>query len=56
MIRDLVKELRIFERNKVPLEIKVFSIATYIQASSIRRTAKPFQRFIQFLTQLSGSG
>ncbi len=27
MIRDLVKELRIFERNKVPEEIKILGIA-----------------------------
>ncbi len=35
--KGIVKELKVFERNKVPLEIKVFSIATYIQTSSVRR-------------------
>ncbi len=40
MIRDLVKELRIFERNKVPEEIKILGIAIYFQTSSFRRTAK----------------
>ena len=29
--KGIVKELKVFERNKVPQEIKVFSIATYIQ-------------------------
>ncbi|HIP88924.1 MAG TPA: IS6 family transposase, partial [Thermococcus paralvinellae] len=38
-VRDIVKELKIFERNKVPLEVKVLGIATYIQ-SSVRRTAR----------------
>ena len=33
-------ELKVFERNKVPFEIKVLGIATYIQTSSVRRTAK----------------
>ena len=40
MIRDLVKELRIFERNKVPEEIKILGIAIYFQTSSFRRTAR----------------
>ncbi len=38
--KGIVKELKVFERNKVPLEIKVFSIATYIQTSSVRRIAR----------------
>ena len=40
MIRDLVKELRIFERNKVAEEIKILGIAIYFQTSSFRRTAR----------------
>jgi len=40
MIRDLVKELRIFERNKVPEEIKILGVAIYFQISSFRRTAR----------------
>ncbi len=40
MIRDLVKELKIFERNKVPEEIKILGIAIYFQTSSFRRTAR----------------
>jgi putative transposase len=39
-IKEIVKGLRIFERNKVPLEIKILGIAIYIQTSSVRRTAK----------------
>ena len=39
-VKEVVKELKIFERNKVPLEIKIIGVAMYIQMSSIRRTAK----------------
>ena len=39
-VRGIVKELKIFERNKVPLEIKILGIAIYVQTSSVRRTAK----------------
>ena len=39
-MKGIVKELKVFERNKVPFEIKVLGIATYIQTSSVRRTAK----------------
>jgi len=34
-VKEIVKELKIFERNKIPLEIKVLGIATYIQTSSV---------------------
>ena len=40
MIRDLVKELRIFERNKVSEGIKILGVAIYFQTSSFRRTAR----------------
>ena len=40
LVKEIVKELKIFERNKVPLEVKVLGIAMYIQTSSVRRTAK----------------
>ncbi len=46
MIRDLVKELRIFERNKVPEEIKILGIAIYFQTSSFRRTARILSELI----------
>ena len=39
-VKEVVKELKIFERNKVPLEIKIIGVAMYIQTSSVRRTAK----------------
>jgi len=38
-IKSLVKKLDIFERNKVPLELKVLGLAFYIQLSSLRRAA-----------------
>ena len=44
-IKEIVKELKLFERNKVPLEIKVLGIAIYIQTSSVRRTAKILSEF-----------
>jgi len=39
-VKEIVKELKVFERNKVPLKIKILGIATYIQTSSVRRTAR----------------
>ena len=39
-VKEIVEELKVFERNKVPLEIKILGIATYIQTSSVRRTAR----------------
>jgi hypothetical protein len=39
-VRGIVKELKIFERNKEPFEIKIMEIAIYVQTSSTRRTAK----------------
>jgi len=56
-VKEIVKELKIFERNKVPLEIKVLGITTYIQTSSVRRTARILYRnFIQFRKQQYGTG
>ena len=48
MIRDLVKELRIFERNKVPEEI-ILGIAIYFQTSSFRRTARIIRTAFRFI-------
>jgi len=45
-IKEIVEELKVFERNKDTLEIKILSIATYIQISSTRRTA--YQKIILF--------
>ncbi|MHC1584633.1 MAG: hypothetical protein ACXQTM_08460 [Methanosarcinales archaeon] len=39
-VREIVKELKVFERNKVPFEVKIPGIATYIQTSSLGRTAR----------------
>jgi putative transposase len=39
-VKEIVEELKVFERNKIPLEIKILGIATYIQTSSTRRTAQ----------------
>jgi hypothetical protein len=36
----LVEKLGLFERNKVPLELKVLDLAFYILLSSLRRAAK----------------
>ena len=35
-IRSLVEELGVFERNRVPLELKILGLAFYIQLSSLR--------------------
>jgi hypothetical protein len=39
-IRSLVEGLGVFERNKVPLELKILGLEFYIQLSSLRRIAK----------------
>jgi putative transposase len=39
-VRSLVKKLDIFERNKVPLDLKVLGLAFYIQLCSLRRAAR----------------
>jgi len=39
-VEEIVRELKVFKRNKVPLEVKILGIATYIRTSSVRRTAK----------------
>ncbi|MHC1567268.1 MAG: hypothetical protein ACXQTD_06050 [Candidatus Syntropharchaeia archaeon] len=35
----MIEEFSIFERNKVPLEIKLTAIAMYLLSSSLRRIA-----------------
>jgi hypothetical protein len=39
-IRSLVKRLDAFERNKVPLDLKVLGLPFYIQLCSLRRAAR----------------
>ncbi|MHC1571952.1 MAG: hypothetical protein ACXQTL_04295 [Methanosarcinales archaeon] len=34
-VREIVEELRVFESSKVPFEVKILGIATYIQTSSL---------------------
>ena len=36
---SVLSSIPLFSRNKVPLEIKLFAIATYLVSSSVRRTA-----------------
>jgi len=55
-IRSLVESLGVFERNRVPLELKILGLAFYIQLSSLRRAARALLRFIGSLRQLFGSG
>ena len=44
-VEVIVKELKLFEINKNPLEIKILGIAIYIKTSSVRRTAKILSEF-----------
>jgi len=39
-IKSLVERLGVFERNKVPLDLKVLGLAFYVQLSSLRRAAR----------------
>ena len=39
-IGSLVEGLGVFERNRVPVELKVLGLVFYIQLSSLRRAAK----------------
>jgi hypothetical protein len=39
-IRSLVERLSVFERNKVPLDLKVLCLAFYVQLCSPRRAAR----------------
>ncbi len=39
-LRKLIEELNLFERERIPSEVRILGIATYIQTSSTRRTAK----------------
>jgi putative transposase len=36
---SILSSIPLFTRNKVPLEVKLFAIATYLVSSSVRRTA-----------------
>lgn len=44
-VKVLVERLRLFERNKVPWNLKVLGLAMYFQTSSLRRTARVLSEF-----------
>lgn len=44
-VRCLVERLRLFERNKFPLGLKVLGLAMYFQVSSLRRTARVLSEY-----------
>jgi len=44
-LKDLIEELNLFERERTPKEIRILGIATYIQTSSTRRTARILSEF-----------
>jgi hypothetical protein len=44
-LKELIGKLNIFERERVPAEIRILGIAIYIQTSSTRRTAKILSEF-----------
>jgi hypothetical protein len=53
----LVENLNLFERNKIPLELKILGLALYIQLSSLRKTAKsPTRNPQKSPKQPSGNG
>jgi len=52
MIKDLVKELRIFERNKVPEEIKILGIAITSKHHPLGELLEFYPNFTRFLTTL----
>jgi len=55
-IKSLVESLGVFERNKVPLELKILGLAFYIQLSSLRRDARAYPRSAESPRRPFGSG
>jgi hypothetical protein len=47
-VRCLVERLRLFQRNRVPLNLEVLGLAIYFQTSSFRRTARVLSGFCRF--------
>ena len=39
-LKELIEEFNLFERERIPTEIRILGVAIYIQTSSTRRTAK----------------
>lgn len=44
-LKKLIDDLNLFERERTSTEIRILGIATYIQTSSARRTAKILSEF-----------
>ncbi|ADC66057.1 transposase IS240-A [Ferroglobus placidus DSM 10642] len=44
-LKKLIEELELFERERVPNDIRILGVATYVQTSSTRRTAKILSEF-----------
>jgi len=44
-LKELIEGLNLFERERTPTEVRILGIATYIQTSSTRRTAKILSEF-----------
>jgi len=44
-VRALVERLRLFERNRVPWNLKVLGLAMYFQTSSLAGTARVLSEF-----------
>jgi len=55
-VRCLVERLRLFQRNRVPLNLEVLGLAIYFQTSSFRRTARVLSGFCRFSGTAVGSG
>ncbi|WP_457549952.1 hypothetical protein [Archaeoglobus sp.] len=39
-LKEMIGDIKLFERERVPREVRVLGIAIYVQTSSTRRTAK----------------
>ena len=44
-LKKVIEKLNLFERERTPTEVRILGIATYIQTSSTRRTAKILSEF-----------
>jgi hypothetical protein len=55
-IKSLVENLNLFERNKIPLELKILGLALYIQLSSLRRAAKALPETHKTSKTATGNG
>jgi len=44
-VRGLVERLRLFEKNRVPLNLKVLGLALHFQTSSLRRTSRVLSEY-----------